>query len=156
MQENIRKFELACKIIGLVLVIGAIWTSVEALGQNFHQTDYQATLREIGAPKALHGWIEKLERANRPTTWQICAMLLLQSVLPFLLGVYLMKPDNLFCKFTFPRPPADEPQCKISPFDPKELSPVTFKMGHFPDALDDVGNFFDQGDESRSVSPVFK
>ncbi len=96
MRENKPRFELAAKIIGLMLVVAGVWMALDAILVAFHVPVYQSMD---------HGFRMTEFQSGVQTghgVWKtVLFILLFKSALPILLGIYLMKPDNMFSAYTF-------------------------------------------------------
>lgn len=106
MHPNKPKFELACKTIGLILAIAGIYMGLQAVlilveppnAAPQHQTaqgpvEFQRNFHES----------DLLQEDDVSDIWKkVLVVLTFESMLPLLLGLYLMKPDNLFSQYAYP------------------------------------------------------
>ncbi len=74
-------FELGCKIVGLMLVVGGILMGIEVM---------------------LNYFLIEAEAASKIAWRRGIVLLLFQSFVPVGLGLYLMKSDNIFSEYCYP------------------------------------------------------
>jgi hypothetical protein len=74
-------FELGCKIVGLMLVVGGILMGIEVM---------------------LNYFLIDAETASKIAWRRGIVLLLFQSFVPLGLGLYLMKSDNIFSEYCYP------------------------------------------------------
>jgi hypothetical protein len=74
-------FELGCKIVGLLLVVGGILMGIDVM---------------------LNYFLIDLENGSKIVWRRGIVLLLFQSFVPNGLGLYLMKSDNIFTEYCYP------------------------------------------------------
>jgi hypothetical protein len=74
-------FELGCKIVGLLLVVGGILMGIDVM---------------------LNYFLIDLETGSKIVWRRGIVLLLFQSFVPNGLGLYLMKSDNIFTEYCYP------------------------------------------------------
>lgn len=102
MHSNKGRFELASKIIGLVLVVIGIYQAFDAISLWLSLGDQSDLYRQMGIPNEYLGIAKQFDGAMNIVFKDLAMKLLLYSIFPIILGSYLMMPNNVFCRFTYP------------------------------------------------------
>lgn len=106
MHSNKPKFELACKTIGLILVISGIYMGLQTVlilvEPPKAAPPHQIEQRPVEIQRNFHE-TDLLQEGDVTDIWKkVLVVLTFESMLPLLLGLYLMKPDNLFSQYAYP------------------------------------------------------
>lgn len=102
MHENKPTFELAAKIIGLILIVGGIYMALDVI---LVALDVKETIRLFKGMSASIGGKQTIQAFNavQHNIWKsIYFVFVFKSIIPIILGIYLMKPDNIFSQYTYP------------------------------------------------------
>jgi hypothetical protein len=99
------RFELAVKIVGLVLVCGGILLTVGAVFRLLLEPDWSSYV-EAGLPESVRDsaapWVARLEEAWSAGWKRILADMAVQGVLPIALGLYLLCSGRLAVQWAYP------------------------------------------------------
>lgn len=95
------KFELACKIVGLVLFVSSIFVLFSGL---LFIIGYDTIETTPPSTRALMTQSQIVELQNMSNSFRnvSCLIISLGGILGMLLGFYLMKSNNLFIKLCYP------------------------------------------------------
>ncbi|MBN1972714.1 MAG: hypothetical protein JW787_03690 [Sedimentisphaerales bacterium] len=96
------KFELSCKIIGLVFWGFGLMTIVCSILIFILRPDVTHILPESGRAMYSQSQINELRTVTNYTTNRYVLIFAMMSVFEVIFGVYLMKSNNLFIKLCYP------------------------------------------------------
>ena len=122
MRENKSRFELASKVLGLMLVLAGIWMALDAVLLALHIPDYKAIYQGLRIPSESQKEIRPFDDFERGIWRDLFFILTFKSMLPLLLGMYLMKPGNLFSAYTYPS--VEEAGGALSADNPQHVDPA--------------------------------
>jgi hypothetical protein len=102
MSENKAKFELAAKVVGLILVVIGTWMAMDAIALVFSIRDSQKTYEALKIPNEYRQLKRGFDHFERNLWTRVFCILVFESLISIALGFYLMQPDNMFSEFTYP------------------------------------------------------
>ncbi len=104
------KFELCCKVLGLALFCWGVITALSTIPMYFHQLKPDTFLPSIllNSPEGRQLAQEANRAASRTWAWATI-QLLLQGITPTLLGLYLMRSNNIFVRRCYPEASGSKP-----------------------------------------------
>jgi hypothetical protein len=99
-KKNKMRFELASRIIGLGLLLAGLYMAVDAAVLVLNIPNLQKAYHPIGIQQQYFIWIsvDQLDAFWR----NLVASVIFKSIVPMLLGLYLMKPNNAFSGYCYP------------------------------------------------------
>ncbi|HAK95735.1 MAG TPA: hypothetical protein DCM87_12245 [Planctomycetes bacterium] len=108
-----QSFQLACRIVGLVLLCQGIIAALGAVALFFHDPD-AARMLPAGVAKTLPPEYVGDLRAAASYVWKhAMEQLLLTGIIPMVLGGYLLRAENIVVRLCYPKADAQRP-------DPRE------------------------------------
>jgi predicted membrane protein len=114
------KFELSCKIIGLVVFCFGVIYFLIALGFFLIRLDAMQLLPQSARALYSESQVAEVRATASYLGVYVIKLLIFWGVLFVLVGIYLMKSNNLFVKLCYPKKSKN-----ISEFTPDEIQPET-------------------------------
>ena len=96
------KFELACKIIGLVLFVSSIFVLFSGIAIFITLSDTAKTIPQSTQALMTQTQIAELRDMSSSMRNMYTFIVLFFGIIEMLLGIYLMKSNNLFIKLCYP------------------------------------------------------
>ncbi len=109
------KFELCCRVLGLAIFCWGVITALTTIPVYFHQVKADTFLPKVllNSPEGRQLAEEANKAMSRTWVW-VTVQLFLQGIAPILLGVYLMRSNNLFVRRCYPDASGPSPSEKIA------------------------------------------
>jgi len=132
------KFELACKIIGLVLFCGSILVLLSGIAIFVTLSD-DVMLPQSSRALLTQSQIDELQNMSSSMRNMYSTIVIFFGIMAMLLGIYLMKSNNLFVKLCYPSKsenvseiPSGEIQVKTNAEQPQKQSEAISENKYAP------------------------
>jgi hypothetical protein len=156
MQSQIRYFDTACKLIGLIVLIGGIGLAVEAIWIYMHAADCRELYRRLWIPNSIVKTIVHADGFNRHNFLFFLGILAARGVLPAMLGYYLLKSGNSLLRLADGNQQV-EPIENVTPNEnPHEEMAPAFSMGQVSFEPNELRHFLGTDDDAQQRGPGFK
>lgn len=97
------KFELCCKVVGLAVFCYGFYYSLSSIPLFFQgEPDVSKMYGEELLQKIHPGLVNQLKESMAYTWKYILKLLILHGIVPMLMGIYLMRSNNLFVRLCYP------------------------------------------------------
>jgi hypothetical protein len=133
------KFELACKIIGLVLFCSSIFVLLSGIAIFVKLLDVTETIPQSSKALLTQSQIAELQNISSSMRIMYSTIVIFFGIMAMLLGIYLMKSNNLFVKLCYPARsknvpeiPSEDIQVKINAKQPQKGPEVISENKYAP------------------------